>query len=68
VLIPPFGAVGAAIASLVAYALFGVASVAGLARMTGVPWRLMAVPTSADVVAYLTFVRAQAQRTRRVPA
>ena len=67
-LIPPFGAIGAAVVSLVAYTLFGTASIVGLARVTGVPWRRIAVPTPADVAAYATFVRAQARRVTRAPA
>jgi O-antigen/teichoic acid export membrane protein len=43
-LIPPFGAVGGAIASTAAYALFGVASLVLVARILGsAPWRLLVV-------------------------
>lgn len=51
-LIPPFGITGAAIASLCAYVVFGVASVVYLARSTGVGVRDLVVPTRADLALY----------------
>jgi O-antigen/teichoic acid export membrane protein len=50
-LIPPFGMVGAAVASLVAYVCFGVSSLVVLARIAGLDLREL-LPTSADVRAY----------------
>ena len=43
-LIPPFGAVGGAIASTAAYSLFGIASLVAVARVVAAPvWRLLFV-------------------------
>jgi O-antigen/teichoic acid export membrane protein len=53
-LIPPFGVVGAAIASVCAYVAYGVASLRGLSRVTGIPVRTLAVPTRADLALYKT--------------
>jgi O-antigen/teichoic acid export membrane protein len=51
-LIPPFGVVGAATASLIAYTALGIASLVALHRVSGVPLRDMLVPTRADLRRY----------------
>jgi O-antigen/teichoic acid export membrane protein len=53
-LIPPFGVVGAAIASVCAYVAYGVVSLRGLSRVTGIPLRELAIPTRADLALYRT--------------
>jgi O-antigen/teichoic acid export membrane protein len=51
-LIPPLGVDGAAIASLIAYTAFGIASLVVLGRVSGTsPWRLV-LPTRADLLLY----------------
>ncbi|HWG55183.1 MAG TPA: oligosaccharide flippase family protein [Gaiellaceae bacterium] len=61
-LIPPYGIVGAAIASVVAYVAYGVASLHALARVAGVPLRDLVVPTRDDLRAYPAALRAFRQR------
>jgi O-antigen/teichoic acid export membrane protein len=56
-LIPAFGTVGAAIASLCAYAFFGVASVIYLARHTGLSPRELVIPTRDDLRLYARLPR-----------
>jgi O-antigen/teichoic acid export membrane protein len=51
-LIPPFGVAGAAVASLVAYTVYGIGSLVVLARVTGIPLRRLAVPRREDLRAY----------------
>jgi O-antigen/teichoic acid export membrane protein len=51
-LIPPFGSVGAAVASVAAYTTYGVASLIALHRVTDIPTRTLIVPTRADFQAY----------------
>ncbi len=51
-LIPPFGLVGAAIASLVTYTVFGTLSLVVLSRVAEIPLRRLIVPTRADFAAY----------------
>ena len=51
-LIPPLGIQGAALASLFAYAVFGVASLRTLARVAEIPLRHLVVPTRADFALY----------------
>ena len=65
ILIPPFGVVGAAIASLSAYTAFGIASLVVLARVSGIGLRALVVPTRAELVAYPRAARALAARIRR---
>lgn len=57
VLIPPFGVVGAATASAVAYIAFGVLSLRAQSRVTGVSVRDLIVPTRADLAMYPAAVR-----------
>ena len=66
-LIPPFGANGAAIASLVAYTAFGLLSLAALSRVVGLPVRHLVVPTAADLAAYPAAARTVARRVRGRP-
>lgn len=56
-LIPPFGAIGGALASDGAYATFGIASLVALHRVSGAPIRDMVLPTRADLAAYLAVIR-----------
>jgi len=65
-LIPPFGVIGAALASTAAYTAYGVASLVVLHRVTGLPIRRLAVPTRADVRAYLLFARDALGRAKRL--
>ena len=50
-LIPFFGVTGAAVASLVAYLVFGVASFVTESRVSGLPIAKM-LPTRADILVY----------------
>ena len=61
-LIPPFGVIGAAIASVCAYATFGISSLIALRRVSGIPVRQLAVPTGADLAAYVQAVRRLTER------
>jgi O-antigen/teichoic acid export membrane protein len=63
-LIPPFGVVGAALASLVAYVAYGVVSVVALSRVSGIPVRELVVPTRADLRAYPAAARNLLRRVR----
>jgi O-antigen/teichoic acid export membrane protein len=63
-LIPRFGVIGAAVASSVAYAFFGVLSLVTLARLSGVPVRRLVLPTRADLALYPRAVRALLARVR----
>ena len=51
-LIPPLGVPGAALASLIAYTAFGIASLITLSRVTGIPVRILVVPQRRDFHAY----------------
>jgi stage V sporulation protein B len=51
-LIPPFGVIGAALASVIAYTTYGVASLIMLHRISGIPVRRLLVPTREDIAAY----------------
>jgi O-antigen/teichoic acid export membrane protein len=63
-LIPPFGVIGAAIASLCAYATLGISSVIGLHRVSGISVRDLIVPTRADLEIYLSLLRRLSPRSR----
>jgi O-antigen/teichoic acid export membrane protein len=65
-LIPPFGVRGAAIASTLAYASFGIASAVVLARIANVRLRELIVPTRHDLARYPEAVRALRRRRRPV--
>ena len=67
VLIPPFGYVGAAVASLAVYVLFGIASVIVLARIVGLPARTLVLPTRADLAEYPAALRRVRSRLRPAP-
>jgi O-antigen/teichoic acid export membrane protein len=51
-LIPPFGVIGAAIASVLAYTCFGVSSLIALSRVSGIAPRVLLVPTREDFLVY----------------
>jgi stage V sporulation protein B len=63
-LIPPFGVTGAAVASVIAYTVFGIASVIALSRVTRIPVRTLVVPTRDDLAFYPVFVRRTLERVR----
>jgi stage V sporulation protein B len=67
-LIPPFGVVGAAVASVCAYAAYGIVSLRGLARVTGIPLRKLVVPTRADLALYRTRLRRHVFRPKLTEA
>jgi O-antigen/teichoic acid export membrane protein len=48
-LIPPYGALGAAVASAIAYVAYGVASIVAIARLDGVPARSLLVASRAEL-------------------
>ncbi len=66
-LIPPLGMYGGAIASVVAYTTFGIASLIALGRVSGIPWHELAIPTRADFAGYWVVIRraSAAVRPRR---
>jgi O-antigen/teichoic acid export membrane protein len=66
VLIPPFGVIGAAVASVAAYTCYGVASLTALSRVSGIGPRTLVVPTREDLMLYKRFF-AQALTRRRMP-
>jgi O-antigen/teichoic acid export membrane protein len=57
-LIPRFGANGAAVASAVAYTVFGLASLATIGRLTGRSVRSLVIPSRRDLAAYPAAARA----------
>jgi O-antigen/teichoic acid export membrane protein len=63
VLIPPFGVMGAAVASVIAYTTFGVASLVALSRVSEIPLAEM-LPRRADLVSYLLVLRKLCGRVR----
>lgn len=64
-LIPPFGVIGAAIASVCAYATLGISSLVTLQRISGIPIRQLAVPTRADFGGYAALLRRVTRRSAR---
>ena len=66
-LIPPFGIVGAALASVAAYVVFGVLSLAALSRIVGLPVRTLVLPTRAELRQYPAALRQARARLRPVP-
>jgi O-antigen/teichoic acid export membrane protein len=64
-LIPPFGVNGAAIASDISYAVFGIISLVAMRRVTGLSIRSLVVPTRADLLVYPAYVRELVGRVRR---
>ena len=52
ILIPDYGVTGAAVASAVAYALYGASSVVALARVAGLSPAALIVPTRTDIGRY----------------
>ena len=55
--IPPFGVIGAVLASVAAYATFGVASLIALHRVSRVSLRESLVPTRGDLLLYWNLAR-----------
>jgi O-antigen/teichoic acid export membrane protein len=55
VLIPPLGAIGAALASAFGYSALGVVAIVALHRVSGIPVRALVVPTRADLRGYRSF-------------
>ncbi len=67
VLIPPFGVIGAAIASVVAYTTYGIVSLIALRGLSGISIRRLVKPTHADFAFYWLFARRFFSRLRRAP-
>lgn len=63
-LIPPLGVTGAALASVVAYTVYGSASLVALSRIGGIPVRALIVPGRADFAVYPAAARRLARRLR----
>jgi O-antigen/teichoic acid export membrane protein len=63
-LIPLFGVNGAAVASTVAYSIYGCASLVVLSRMTGLTVRELVVPTRSELSVYPSAFRAAIARVR----
>jgi O-antigen/teichoic acid export membrane protein len=61
-LIPPLGVMGGAIASVIAYTTFGVASLIALRRVSGIPARELVVPKREDLALYARFARRGLER------
>jgi O-antigen/teichoic acid export membrane protein len=55
-LIPPFGVIGAALASVAAYTCFGVTSLIALSRVSGIGARELVMPTREDFMVYRRFI------------
>lgn len=66
-LIPPLGVLGAALASVVAYTTYGVASLIALHRISGITIRRLLVPTRADFALYWRFLRHRGAAPRATP-
>lgn len=66
-LIPPLGAVGAALASVVAYTTFGMASLIALHRASGVSLRRLVLPTRSDLAQYRALPRRAVSQLRHSP-
>jgi O-antigen/teichoic acid export membrane protein len=64
-LIPPFGVIGAAVASVTAYTCYGVTSLIALSRVSGIGLHELVVPTREDFMVYKRFF-AQALTRRPV--
>jgi hypothetical protein len=64
VLIPPFGVIGAALASVAAYTCFGVTSLIALSRVSGIGARELVVPTREDFMVYRRFIGRVLRRRR----
>ena len=64
-LIPPLGVIGAALASVCAYATFGIVSLVALSRVSGLSANELAVPTRADLGAYWNALSGFLARRRR---
>jgi O-antigen/teichoic acid export membrane protein len=63
-LIPPFGVIGASIASVSAYTTLGVSSLVALSRISGLSIRKLVVPTRADLLLYWQVAGRLAARVR----
>lgn len=58
-LVPPYGVIGAAVASLIAYALYGTASVMVLARVADITLRELLLPRREDLERLRAFISAR---------
>lgn len=63
-LIPPFGVIGAACASVIAYTTFGVGSLIALGRVADLPLRTLVLPRRTDFADYLRAIRSVPGRLR----
>jgi O-antigen/teichoic acid export membrane protein len=66
-LIPPLGVFGGAIASVLAYTTFGVASLVALSRVAQIPLRVLVIPERSDFARYAAVFR-RARNALRPPA
>ncbi len=66
-LIPAFGVIGAAIASTIAYTMYGIASLMALRSISGIPIRQLVTPTKADIAVYWLFARRLPSRLHTKP-
>ena len=64
-LIPPFSAVGGAIASTAAYTTYGLLSLRAVARLDGVPIHALLIATRPEFTAYIRSLRAAVGRLRQ---
>ena len=58
-LIPRYGAVGGAVASVCAYAFYGIASVATIARLDAVPARTLLFASRSELRSFVTTLRSR---------
>jgi O-antigen/teichoic acid export membrane protein len=63
-LIPPFGVLGAALASVVAYVVYGLVSLVAVSRESGVAVSELVIPTRADLALYPATVLSLLSRIR----
>jgi Na+-driven multidrug efflux pump len=63
-LIPPLGADGAALASAVAYTVFGIGSLVAISRLSGLSIRSLVLPSRRDFAAYPAAARSARARLR----
>jgi Na+-driven multidrug efflux pump len=63
-LIPLFGVLGAALASVVAYVVYGLISLVAISRESGIAFSELVIPTRADLALYPTTVLSLLSRIR----
>lgn len=63
-LIPPFGIIGAAVASLIAYTVYGIVSIVVLSSVSGIPIQTLVLPTRGDLRRYPAAIRSVVRPAR----